>query len=94
MLYVCRDAADLNPKHFRAQKLLGSALYAGGDLQAALTALKSALQLNPAYADAYCDLGCVHCALGEVEKAKHCFAEAVRLNPNHVEVSIVHLSAC
>lgn len=87
VLYVCRDAVGLNPKHFRALKLLGSAMYAQGDLQAACTALQSALQLNAAYADAHCDLGCVRCALGEVEEAKLSFMDAVNHNPQHVEVS-------
>lgn len=87
VLYVCRDAVGLNPKHFRALKLLGSAMYAQGDLQAACAALQSALQLNAAYADAHCDLGCVQCALGEVEKAKLSFKDAVNHNPQHVEVS-------
>ena len=86
-MYVCRDAVKLNPKHFRALKLLGSAMYAKGDLQAACTALESALQLKPAYADAHCDLGCVRCALGQVEESKLSFATAVRHNPQHVEVS-------
>lgn len=89
VVYVCSDAVRLNPKHFRALKLLGSAMYARGDLQAACTALESALQLTPAYADAHCDLGCVRCALGQVEEAKLCFADAVRHNPAHVEVSLL-----
>ena len=76
----------MNPKHFRALKLLGSALYAQGDLQGACTALQSALQLNPAFADAYCDLGCALCALGRVEDAKEAFGNAARVNPKHVEV--------
>lgn len=90
-MHVYRDAATLNPKHFRALKLLGSAMYAKGDLQAACTALESALQLNPAYADAHCDLGCVRCALGQVEEAKMSFANAVHHNPQHVEVSQVSM---
>ncbi|KAL0055211.1 hypothetical protein WJX82_008864 [Trebouxia sp. C0006] len=80
-----RDVLQLNPKHFRALKLLGSALYAQGDLQGACTALQSALQFNPAYADAYCDLGCALCALGRVEDAKEAFGNAARVNPKHVE---------
>ncbi|DBA76151.1 TPA: hypothetical protein ACH3X1_009885 [Trebouxia sp. C0004] len=80
-----RDALQMNPKHFRALKLLGSALYAQGDLQGACTALQSALQLNPTYADAYCDLGCALCALGRVEDAKEAFGNAARVNPTHVE---------
>jgi hypothetical protein len=38
-------------------KLLGSVLYALGDLPAARTALEFSLHLQPAYADAHCDLG-------------------------------------
>ena len=91
VLRVCRDASTLNPKHFRALKLLGSAMYAQGDLQAACTALEAALQLNPAYADAHCDLGCVRCALGQVEEAKMSFANAVQHTPQHVEVSLAPL---
>ncbi len=88
----CRDALKLSPKHLRALKLLGSALYAQGDLQGACTALQSALHLNPSYADAHCDLGCALCALGEVAQAKEAFASAAHLNPRHVEVSCVLMS--
>ena len=83
---ACREAIKLSPLHFRALKLLGSALYALGDLQGACTALQSALQLNDSYADAHCDLGCVLCALGRVPEAKEAFQHAARLNPKHVEV--------
>ena len=83
----CREALQLSPQHFRACKLLGSALYASGDLQAARAALESALQLRPDYADAHCDLGCVLCALGEGDRAKQAFADAAKFNPKHVEVS-------
>jgi cytochrome c-type biogenesis protein CcmH/NrfG len=51
----------MNPKHWRGMKLLGSALYALGDLPAARTALEFALQLKPDYADAHCDLGNILC---------------------------------
>lgn len=77
----------LSPKHCRALKLLGSALYAQGDFENACSALQSALHLNPKYADAYCDLGCALCALGRVEPAKEAFGNAARLDSNHVEVS-------
>lgn len=77
----------LSPKHCRALKLLGSALYAQGDFENACSALQSALELNPNYADAYCDLGCALCALGRVEPAKEAFGNAARLDSNHVEVS-------
>ena len=52
-----RAAAQLEPSHFRARKLLGSAQYALADLAAARDALTSALALRPDYADAHCDLG-------------------------------------
>ena len=54
---ACREAIRLNEGHFRAQKLLGSALYALGDLPAAKAALQASLAINPGYADASCDLG-------------------------------------
>ncbi len=54
---TCREAARLEPSHYRARKLLGSALYALGDLHAARTALSDALALRPDYADAHCDMG-------------------------------------
>lgn len=53
----CREAAAGNPRHYRAFKLLGGALYALGDLPAAKAALERALVLQPAYPDAFCDLG-------------------------------------
>lgn len=58
-----RAAAARNAGHFRARKLLGSALYALGDLPAARDELAAALELQPAYADAYCDLGAHHLCL-------------------------------
>ncbi len=45
------------PGHFRARKLLGSALYALGDLAPACAELDFAVALQPGYADAHCDLG-------------------------------------
>ena len=53
----CREAARREPSHYRARKLLGSALYALGDLHAARAALSDALALRPDYADAHCDMG-------------------------------------
>lgn len=54
---ACREAISINQGHFRAYKLLGSALYALGDLSAAEHALQQSLAINPNYADASCDLG-------------------------------------
>ena len=47
----------LNPEHFRALKLLGSALYALGDLEGAECALRDSLAINPDYSDTHSDLG-------------------------------------
>lgn len=55
--YARREAISINQGHFRAYKLLGSALYALGDLAAAEHALQQSLAINPSYADASCDLG-------------------------------------
>lgn len=40
----CRQAVALNPGHFRAYKLMGSALYALGDFEGAKAALKESLK--------------------------------------------------
>lgn len=47
----------LNADHYRAFKLLGSALYALGDLTGAERALRDSLAIQPSYSDALCDLG-------------------------------------
>lgn len=41
---LCRQAVALNPDHFRAYKLMGSALYALGDFEGAKAALKESLK--------------------------------------------------
>jgi Flp pilus assembly protein TadD len=80
-----REAARLEPSHYRARKLLGSALYALGDLAGARAALSQALALRPDYADAHCDLGCTLCALGEADAAQAQFAAALAIAPAHLE---------
>eukprot|EP00245_Coleochaete_scutata_P009579 TRINITY_DN3182_c0_g1_i1.p1 TRINITY_DN3182_c0_g1~~TRINITY_DN3182_c0_g1_i1.p1 ORF type:complete len:818 (+),score=193.10 TRINITY_DN3182_c0_g1_i1:87-2540(+) len=79
-----REAAIMNPNHFRALKLLGSALYGLGEYSAAEEALEHSLFLKPDYADAYCDLGSTLHAQGEDEKARKSFENAIRLRPGHV----------
>ena len=51
---VRRAALELAPRHPRLHKLLGSALFAMGDLPGAESALRRALNLRPDYADAWC----------------------------------------
>ncbi|KAG0449766.1 hypothetical protein HPP92_027213 [Vanilla planifolia] len=64
-----REAAILCPTHFRALKLLGSALFGVGEYRAAEKALEEAIFLRPDYADAHCDLGSALHAMGDDERA-------------------------
>ncbi|KAK1314181.1 putative TPR repeat-containing protein [Acorus calamus] len=80
-----REAAILSPNHYRALKLLGSALYGVGEYRAAEKALTEAVYLRPDYANAHCDLGSALHALGDDEKAIQEFQKAIDLKPGHVE---------
>lgn len=80
-----REAAILLPTHFRALKLLGSALFGVGEFRAAEKALEEAIFLSPDYADAHCDLGSALHALGEDERAIQEFQKAIDLKPGHVD---------
>ena len=80
-----REAAILNPSHFRALKLLGSALLGLGELQASEEALEHALHLHGDFADAQCDLGCAMTSLGNETGALAAFQRAVELDGRHVE---------
>ncbi|XP_008797280.2 uncharacterized TPR repeat-containing protein At1g05150-like [Phoenix dactylifera] len=80
-----REAAIICPAHFRALKLLGSALFGVGEYQDAKKALEEAVMLRPDYADARCDLGSVLHALGEDERAVQEFQKAIDLKPGHVD---------
>lgn len=86
MPHARREAAAQNTDHFRALKLLGSALYALGDFQGAQHELQQALRLKPDYPDALCDLGCTYCALGKMSEAAKAFSDALAANPQHLEV--------
>ncbi|XP_043713752.1 uncharacterized TPR repeat-containing protein At2g32450-like [Telopea speciosissima] len=80
-----REAAILCPTHYRALKLLGSALLGVGEYKAAEKALEEAVFLNPEFPDAHCDLGTVLHAVGEDEKAILEFQRAIDLNPSHLD---------
>ena len=73
------------PGHSRLHKLLGSALFAVGDLAAAEAALRRALNLRPAYADAWCDLGATLSAAGRPQEALAALSRAGALAPGHLE---------
>ncbi|XP_008811839.1 uncharacterized TPR repeat-containing protein At1g05150-like [Phoenix dactylifera] len=80
-----REAAILCSTHFRALKLLGSALFGVGEYRAAEKALEEAVFLRPDYADAHCDLGSALHAMGEDERAIQEFQKAIDLKPGHVD---------
>ncbi|WOL02798.1 hypothetical protein Cni_G11517 [Canna indica] len=80
-----REAAILCPTHFRALKLLGSALFGVGEYRAAEKALEEAIFLRQDYADAHCDLGSALHAMGEDERAIQEFQKAIDLKPGHVD---------
>ncbi|MCO5579383.1 hypothetical protein L7F22_033238 [Adiantum nelumboides] len=81
-----KKATTLSPKHYRAMKLLGSALYGAGEYRAAERALSEAITLKPDFADAHCDLGLTVHAIGEDdERAVREFQLAVDLKPDHTE---------
>eukprot|EP00976_Prorocentrum_cordatum_P068927 1179332-Prorocentrum_minimum.AAC.1 len=80
-----RQAAIVQPTHFRALKLLGSALFALGELNDAETALSHAVALRPEYACAHCDLGNARAGLGRNDAAVACFQKALQFDPEHVE---------
>ncbi|KAL2892817.1 hypothetical protein RDABS01_008726 [Bienertia sinuspersici] len=80
-----REAAILYPTHYRALKLLGSALFGVGEYRAAVKALEEAIFMKPDYADAHCDLASALHALGDDERAIVEFQKAIDLTPCHVD---------
>ncbi|KVH87614.1 uncharacterized TPR repeat-containing protein At1g05150-like [Cynara cardunculus var. scolymus] len=80
-----REAAILCPTHFRALKLLGSALFGVGEYKAAVKALEEAIFLKHDYADAHCDLASALHAMGNDENAVKEFQKAIDLKPGHVD---------
>ncbi|GFZ10407.1 calcium-binding tetratricopeptide family protein [Actinidia rufa] len=80
-----REAAILCPTHFRALKLLGSALFGVGEYKAAVKALEEAIYLKNDYADAHCDLASALHSMGDDENAIKVFQKAIDLKPGHVD---------
>ncbi|GAB2272479.1 hypothetical protein Dimus_007303 [Dionaea muscipula] len=76
-----REAAILYPTHYRALKLLGSALLGVGENRAAVKALEEAIIIKSDFADAHCDLASPLHALGDDERAVVEFQKAIDLQP-------------
>ncbi|XP_059633293.1 uncharacterized TPR repeat-containing protein At1g05150-like [Cornus florida] len=80
-----REAAILCPTHFRALKLLGSALFGVGEYKAAVKALEEAIYMKSDYADAHCDLASALHAMADDENAIKEFQKAIDLKPGHID---------
>ena len=57
-LLVLEAAEILCPTHFRALKLLGSALFGVGEYRAVVKALEEGILMKPDYVDAHYDCRC------------------------------------
>ncbi|KAM0037217.1 putative tetratricopeptide-like helical domain superfamily [Helianthus debilis subsp. tardiflorus] len=80
-----REAVILCSTHFRALKLLGSALLGVGEYKAVVKALEEAIYLKNDYADAHCDLASALHAMGNNDSAVKEFQKAIDLKPGHVD---------
>ncbi|KAI7981729.1 putative TPR repeat-containing protein [Camellia lanceoleosa] len=76
-----REATMLCPTHFRALKLLGSALFGVGEYKAAVKALEEAIYLKDDYVDAHCDLASALHAMGDDDNAVKEFQKAIVEKP-------------
>eukprot|EP00854_Cymbomonas_tetramitiformis_P015113 gene15113-17871_t len=76
-----RAAVTADPDHAPSLKLLGSAMFALGELEVARTALQRSLELDPSSGAAWCDLGVTLQALQLAEDATVAFQRAIELGP-------------
>ncbi|KAK6929679.1 hypothetical protein RJ641_003773 [Dillenia turbinata] len=81
-----REAVILYPTHFRALKLLGSALFGVGEYKVVVKALEEAIFLKADYADAHCDMASALHTIRDDEKAVQVFQQALDLKPSNVDV--------
>ncbi|HEM61464.1 MAG TPA: tetratricopeptide repeat protein, partial [Chloroflexi bacterium] len=79
-LVAATKAVSLRPEDPVAQDLLGWALYLGGDLAGAKTALERAISLDAGFARGYYHLGVVSCELGDEDRATWAYRRAVDLD--------------
>ncbi|RAL47363.1 hypothetical protein DM860_013328 [Cuscuta australis] len=80
-----REAAILCPTHYRALKLLGSALFGVGEYRAAVKALEEAIYMKNDYPDVHCDLASALHAVGDDDDAIKEFQRAIDLRPGHID---------
>ncbi len=64
---------------------LGLAIWALGNLEAAIDSFRKAVMLKPDYVEAYNNLGLVLQALGKLDEADESYHRALMLKPNYVE---------
>src|SRR5690606_10440470 len=75
-----RRLVGVNPRHARAQTLLGAACATAGARDCARGAFETALALNPREPSSYVNLGAFHLEGGETDAAAGHFAEALVLD--------------
>lgn len=73
---------EAKPVPFEVHLLAGIAALQGGNAEAALTQLQSAVQINPGQAVAHANLGLVLKRLGRDSEARDAYQRALALNPN------------
>jgi spermidine synthase len=76
-----RQVVHANPRHARAQTLLGAACATAGQRDCARAAFEAAIALNPRAPSSYVNLGAFHLELGDPDTAAGYFAEALALDP-------------
>ena len=76
-----RRIVAANPRHAKAQNLLGVACANEGRRDCAEAAFKASIRLNPRDASAYVNLGLIHLQSADAPAAAEDFAEALALDP-------------
>jgi len=84
---VASALIERHPTRGLAWKVLGALLWAQGDRDEALAAMRNSVQLLPEDAEAHCNLGFTLTLLERFDEAERCFADAIRIDPRF---SIAH----
>ena len=79
---AARQALELDPRHARAQNLIGAIRATRGQTEAAREAFTTALQIDPRDPTIYQNLGLLELNAGRPDLASRLFAEALSLDPS------------
>jgi len=77
-----RIVTELVPNSYTAHYAYGNALASLGNLDAAITGIRTALRLYPIFADAHHRLGALYLKKGDTDKAIEHFSNAIRIRPD------------